>query len=129
MEAPPLESSQTYDQAASAFGELYVRYPRVSGQYALHIGQTVLAGLQFSVILNEIAVQAAHACNNRDFSVSEAARYYRLARSWFEGLPQPLSPFEMTFPHHIKLQYVKPCLHRLSKRGMRVRSGLRTYVG
>lgn len=37
-------------------------------------------------------------------SVDEVAQFYPRFGAWYDGLPEPLSPFKAALPSHLKLQ-------------------------
>lgn len=101
---PPVEPLPEYEGASSYYGESYIQYPDTAERFPLHIGHTLLAEFQFSVLLNRLAIESRHELDNRDLDLAQAVKHHRHLRDWFDNLPQPLRVAEVIFPHHLKLQ-------------------------
>lgn len=87
------------------YGEMWLKYPHSSALYPAKSGELFKAKAEFHAILNDaghrIFDTAAHP---KKPTVAEVAELYIRFRSWYDHLPEPLTPRMIVLPAELKLQ-------------------------
>ena len=81
-----------------------MKYPHTSTPYRLHFGHTLLAGLQLSIISNELVTVSRQGSQTGNLDLRQALHYHRRLEEWYNELPENLAPDEIVFPHQLKAQ-------------------------
>jgi hypothetical protein len=99
MPLPDQANSSTY------YGEIWVQYPL--GQIALptNYGNAFKANAELMIIMNDIACHFVdHPTPGYRMSPEETVKIYSRLKSWYDGLPEPLTASKIVLPRQLKLQ-------------------------
>lgn len=102
QDQPPKEPLPPYAQASELWGDVYVRYPGSQQPISTHHAQGVRAVCGLRAIMADIVRTTYH--SNRNLSLEQAMEYRQYFLAWFQGLPQPLTPYYIVFPPQLELQ-------------------------
>ncbi|PVH95428.1 putative C6 transcription factor [Periconia macrospinosa] len=83
------------------YGEVWVKYPLSGRLVPLSFGQVIKGRSEFRVIMNE-ACQVAYK-KDSTMTLSKANELLSRLRSWYNGLPEVLTPRFIVFPGHLQL--------------------------
>ena len=96
------------------FGEIWLKYPSSSVLIPIQVGLTFQTKMNFAVVLNEAMLGSDRDSNEDDLAQNGSVRIISVVKkleSWYQSLPEPLSPSNIVFPSHLKIQYTSlPCL-------------------
>jgi hypothetical protein len=85
------------------YGEIRIRYPPSQTVSPIHLGCIIKANFDFCIILNDIASQI-FAGGKFHATAKQVLGFKDKLDSWFDKLPEPLSPIKLALPDHITIQ-------------------------
>lgn len=99
---PPIYPLPDPSENALWYGEVWLNYPLSHSLVPLNFGQMYKAKSQFRVIMNEYC-HAAYS-ENSEVTLEKANELLFKLKSWFNGLPESLSPKRIALPGQLQLQ-------------------------
>ena len=97
----PLPDPAAYPQW---YGELWVKYPLGKSPLPTHHALLFKAKADLWTVVNDFSVQFFRDSDSlRRLSHDQVCTYYNKLVSWYERLPDPLTPRKITLPNQIKL--------------------------
>ncbi|KAM0188465.1 hypothetical protein ACHAPI_010571 [Fusarium lateritium] len=110
----PLKDPQWY-------GELWFRYPLNATLHPSNFGQYFKARIDYEKIMNDRGKRLFASTRKIEaLSATETAEFYLRFRTWFDQLPEPLSPRNVVLPSALKLHlFLGQLLFRLVRSRIR----------
>lgn len=108
LQTPPRTKPPDPKHDPGWFGEIWLKYPSSSVLIPIQVGLTFQTKMNFAVVLNEAMLDYHRDSNEDDLAQNGAARIMTVVQkleSWYQSLPEPLSPSNIVFPSHLKIQY------------------------
>ncbi|KAK3310454.1 uncharacterized protein B0T15DRAFT_389212 [Chaetomium strumarium] len=101
---PPRTPLPDPSQQPQWYGELWVKYPASQTPLPTYHGLLFKAKAEFWTIMNEVSrLTFSHYCSPTRLSVSQILQFYGRLRSWWQNLPEALTPGRIALPHQLKL--------------------------
>jgi len=92
-------------QNPSWYGECWLLYPVSPAPIPAEHGHTIKSMTELHIILHNISCRAFHnGQSTRRLSWEEAMEFKQMLDNWFHTLPDVLSPKNVVFPWHLKMQ-------------------------
>ncbi|OAA35696.1 Zn(2)-C6 fungal-type DNA-binding domain protein [Metarhizium rileyi] len=103
VEKPPAILPHPKDVPAW-YGETWLKYPLSSTLFPSNSGDVFKARAEFAMIQNDVARRLfASPASASQLSAVEVAGFYYRFKSWYDSLPEALSPQRAVLPSHLKV--------------------------
>ncbi|KAJ4020477.1 hypothetical protein NW766_001964 [Fusarium irregulare] len=106
LQTPPRNKLPDPKRDPDWFGEIWLKYPSSSVLIPIQVGLTFQTKMNFAVVLNEAMLDYHRDSNDDDLAQNGAVRIMAVVQrleSWYQSLPEPLSPSNIVFPSHLKI--------------------------
>lgn len=103
---PPDIALPDPEENVGFYGEFHLRYPLRQTVVSVQCGTTIKPLSDFRAILNELAIGYFTDAEDDESTLNKIQHTWPKLSQWYARLPQAVDAKNISFPWHLKMQYV-----------------------